>query len=458
MSKAPFILLVNPWITDFAAYDLWAKPLGLLLLGALLREGGCGVALVDCLDRHDGFSNGHPDIVPGVSRAYGTGGYPRMTIAKPEVYADLPRKYHRYGIHPQSLRQRLQDLPRPDLIWVTSIMTYWYPGIRQTIETIREIHPTVPVWLGGIYARLCTRHARENSGAGEIVTLPPAELPHKIAAATGFSLSNGDRWRALSAMPAPALDLLTGFAYAPLLTSLGCPFRCPYCASRILQPQWQRRPAAAVYAEIRKWHDAFGVEDFAFYDDALLLHADRTLKPVLERLCLEGPKIRLHTPNALHIRALTPEWCQLLHASGFTTLRLGLETTRADTHKRWGGKVEQGMFAAAVQHLRAAGFTPSQIGVYLLCGVPGQTPGEVADAIAAVRDAGAQPHLAEYSPLPGTALWETACTISNYDVAAEPLYQNNTFFACRRPDFSHEDLRHLKALARQVRQQTARIP
>ena len=33
-SKFPHILLVNPWIHDFAAYDFWAKPLGLLTLGA----------------------------------------------------------------------------------------------------------------------------------------------------------------------------------------------------------------------------------------------------------------------------------------------------------------------------------------------------------------------------------------------------------------------------------------
>ena len=32
---APHILLVNPWIHDFAAYDFWAKPLGLLVLAAL---------------------------------------------------------------------------------------------------------------------------------------------------------------------------------------------------------------------------------------------------------------------------------------------------------------------------------------------------------------------------------------------------------------------------------------
>ncbi len=34
------VLLLNPWIYDFAAYDLWLKPFGLLRVGALLREWG----------------------------------------------------------------------------------------------------------------------------------------------------------------------------------------------------------------------------------------------------------------------------------------------------------------------------------------------------------------------------------------------------------------------------------
>ena len=43
------ILLVNPWIHDFAAYDLWMKPLGLLYIGSILRSRGYSVHLLDCL-------------------------------------------------------------------------------------------------------------------------------------------------------------------------------------------------------------------------------------------------------------------------------------------------------------------------------------------------------------------------------------------------------------------------
>ena len=49
--STPHILCVNPWIHDFAAYDFWAKPYGLLLLAAFLRAQGARVSYIDCLDR-----------------------------------------------------------------------------------------------------------------------------------------------------------------------------------------------------------------------------------------------------------------------------------------------------------------------------------------------------------------------------------------------------------------------
>ena len=51
------ILLINPWIYDFAAYDMWTEPLGLLYIAGLLRENGYRINLINCLDRH------HPDLL-----------------------------------------------------------------------------------------------------------------------------------------------------------------------------------------------------------------------------------------------------------------------------------------------------------------------------------------------------------------------------------------------------------
>jgi len=193
------------------------------------------------------------------------------------------------------------------------------------------------------------------------------------------------------------------------------------------------------------------VVDFAFYDDALLIQAESSLEPALRRIGEELPGLRFHTPNAVHIRALTPECCRLLYACGFTTMRLGLETTQPNKQRDWGGKVKTEMFVSAVEHLFDAGFSSDQIGVYILCGLSGQSPEEVAEAIQVVKETGALPYIAEYSPIPGTKMWQSAVALSQFDLAGEPLYHNNTFFACRRPDFSYEDLLQLKHVALQAR-------
>ena len=52
MRHTPHILLINPWVTDFAAYNFWIKPLGLLHIASRLRENGFQVTFIDCLDFH----------------------------------------------------------------------------------------------------------------------------------------------------------------------------------------------------------------------------------------------------------------------------------------------------------------------------------------------------------------------------------------------------------------------
>ena len=48
------ILLINPWIYDFKAYDFWIKPLGILYIASVLRELGADLHLINCLDRSAG--------------------------------------------------------------------------------------------------------------------------------------------------------------------------------------------------------------------------------------------------------------------------------------------------------------------------------------------------------------------------------------------------------------------
>ena len=439
----PHILLINPWIHDFAAYDFWAKPMGLLTVAGILKRHGFNLSYIDCLDRF------HPQAPPTDPQArFGRGPYHKTRIPKPETLKDVPRHYSRYGIQPQWFRDDLSKIERPDLVLITSLMTYWYPGIQETIEHIRSVWPETPIVLGGIYARLCADHARNHSGADYVFVKPVEyDLLGEVQKHTGFAVRSVVDPNDINTYPYPALDLQSRINYIPILTTRGCPFDCTYCASRFLEPRLMRRSPASVVGEISYWHARYGVKEFVLYDDAFLVDAEQHAIPLLERIYRSGLNIRFHTPNALHIRGIDSDSARLMRKAGFTTLRLGLETAEFDHRQEMDKKVSSDEFKRAVQCLREAGFRKEQVGAYLLVGLPEQDIQAVEQSIRIVIDAGITPVPAYYTPIPHTALWPQAVAASRYDIASDPIFTNNAIMPCSKNPFSWDTISRLKQLA-----------
>lgn len=427
-TDSPHILCINPWIHDFAAFDFWAKPLGLLTLAAILRENRCRVSYIDCLDRF------HPEEKGERKRFWdGRGPFRKTPIALPCGLEHIDKKFSRYGILPQWFEADLKQIQKPDLIFVTSLMTYWATGVKETIEHIKAIYPDVPVILGGIYASLCHDHAVRESLADRVIRGPGEhQLKEIVQAFTGFVLADAplqDASGNLDDLPFPALDLQNRIAYAPILTSRGCPFSCEYCASSFLEPALRRRSPENVFREIDHWQ-GLGVKNFAFYDDALLVNSRQYAFPLFEKIIAAKMDLFFHTPNALHIKAITKQAAQLMFQAGFKTIRLGLETTDFSRGRSHDVKVVENDFFNAITHLKTAGFEKNQIGAYLLCGLPGQNLDDVEISMHLVLQQGIMPVLAYYTPIPHTAMWEKALGASRFDLREHPVFTNNTLFPC----------------------------
>lgn len=443
MNRSPHILGVNPWIHDFAAYDFWAKPLGLLSLLGIARAAGCRISYIDCLDRF------HPKSGIKSSQAkYGRGPYHKEPLPKPEGLDDVQRVFSRYGIKPEWFEADLLALQAtpPDVILVTSLMTYWYGGVRETVNYLRRAFPKTPILLGGIYASLCPEHARANlnvnlvfEGAGEERILDLLSRYTNTKIEYGFNVND------LDAYPYPAFDLQRHISYIPLLTSRGCPFRCHYCASHILEQRRLLRSPAKVADEILYWHNGYGVQDFALYDDAFLIDFNRHAKPLLKQIIALGLPLRFHTPNALHIREITEEAAHLMYAAGFETIRLGLETVDFDKRDSLDSKVAAHEYTAAVAALKKAGFTKKQVGAYLLAGLPHQQTADVLRSVAIVKESGITPIPAYYTPIPKTQMWDEACAMSRYDLNSDPVFTNNAVLPCSHADFTWDEVAKIKA-------------
>jgi radical SAM superfamily enzyme YgiQ (UPF0313 family) len=424
----PSLILINPWIHDFAAYDLWSKPLGLLYLAAYLREEGCRVHLIDCLDVHHPAMARNASLRPPKRGPFGTGKFWREPIPKPPPLRDVARPYSRYGLLPEIVERELGRIDAPSAILVTSLMTYWYPGVMEAIRLARKVHPDVPVILGGIYARLCHDHAVVYSGADTVISDPGIECLAACLEEYGIPLTSATRDD--RHFPYPAFDLLRKIDYVCIMTSTGCPFRCQYCASHFLYPAFSRREPGEVIEEIVYWHTQFGVRDIAFYDDAFLMGSATHAAIILEGLACRDMTLRFHTPNALHVGEITREIAGLMRRTGFETIRLGLETADMGRDRPFDDKVRSGDFERAMHYLKKAGFSPRHIGAYILMGLPEQNADSIVDTIGFAEAHGASPYLAEYSPVPHTVLWQKAVSCSPYDLESEPLFHNNTLLPC----------------------------
>jgi len=340
-------------------------------------------------------------------------------------------------------------MPVPELVVVTSPFTYTYPGVQDAIAIIRTAFPRVPVWLGGIYAQLCPEHARRHAGADAVITKADlSAFVARLAAIFPHLTVPPHQFAHIADWPAPALDLYPALSYIPLRLSRGCVNTCAYCAAPYLCPHFEERDAERAAAELLAFCARTGARDIAFYDDALLANAERRLLPFVRRVCAVRRDLRWHTPNGMHLRLITDELAGVLRAAGFVTLRFGLESANYARIVSTGAKYAQRDVARCVHALLRAGFDPRTVGLYILMGLPGQSLEEVRDTICFVRDTcGITAKLAEYAPVPHSALWSAAVADSTAPLADEPLWHNNSLLPLRSRVFTSDAIAELRALA-----------
>jgi radical SAM superfamily enzyme YgiQ (UPF0313 family) len=453
------VLLVNPYIIDFTAYDLWLRPLGLLYIAAVLKTySDCELYWLDTLDRFQEDAFPPEDPAAKKTKPGAKGKYHREVIEKPLVYEDTPRLYARYGIPFTSFMEKIENLPQIDLILVTSLMTYWSDGVTLTIETLRKRFPSARVVLGGILPTLVPVdilksliHADyfiEGYGESKVLDLV-RDLGGTVYPVPAFS--------DIDALPYPAVEFLAGRESLPLITARGCPFRCTYCASNILNRKFLERSSEKVLEEIHYMYETHSTRQFVIFDDALLMNKNKRFLRVFGKLS-ETLDVRFHTPNGLHAAEIDLETAEVIYGSGFETLRLSFESTSDDILTRSSNKVTVRQMEQAVENLETAGYKRQNIGVYLLFGLPGQRIEQIEEALRFVKDLGVIPHLSYFAPVPGTVDF---IRLQKSGVLSMPLnlYETNKiYFLYNKSGFTRDEIQqvrqHASGIIDEIRRET----
>jgi tRNA A37 methylthiotransferase MiaB len=298
-----------------------------------------------------------------------------------------------------------------DFVLIQTTMTYWYQGVIEVIEDIRKVWPQAKIVLGGNYVTLCNSHAQK-LGADLLVQ--------------GTNLE--PLWEYLDVTPDlnhPALwEIYEKLKVGVLRLADGCPFNCTYCSVPKVYGQFKPRSLERSLVEVELLARQ-GVENIAFYDDALLFEAEKVLVPFLNEVIKRNIKVNFHCPNGLHARFVTKELAELMIRAGFKTFYLGFESASSTWHKRTGLKVSCDELTYAVQNLTAAGAEPQNITAYQILGHPHGDIQELEETMRFVQRFGIRGMLADFSPIPSTPDGEFCRKWVDMD---EPLFHNKTAF------------------------------
>ena len=401
------ILLVNPPIYDFTAYDFWLKPLG-MLTAASKFDSSVDIDLFDFLDRCSPMMRA-PSSAGNFP--FSRGPFPAKIIDKPEPFKDIPRYFRRFGIERYHFQRHLTVADPYDYVLIQTTMTYWYLGVKEVIDDVRYTHPKAKIVFGGLYASLLGDHAKK-IGADIVIHNECLEPLGELVSDSNLFYQS-PRW-----------DLYPKLTSAVMTLTRGCPFRCTYCATPQTTGSFSIRSFDHCIADLQLLV-SLGVKDVAFYDDSLLFQSEKLFVPFLNYIIENKIEINMHTPNALHARYITFDLARLMVKAGFKTFYIGFESSDEFFQQQTGSKVVSDHLTKAVDNLVMAGADPCHITAYEILGHPDTDLQQLESSIRFVNSLGIRVMLADFSPIPTTPDGERCRKYIDLD---EPLNHNKTAF------------------------------
>ncbi|MFN3550476.1 MAG: B12-binding domain-containing radical SAM protein [Endomicrobiia bacterium] len=408
------IILINPPIYDFSAYDVWLKPLGILYLSNILKNYNFEVFLLDCLDR-----NYFPQFS---TKQDGTGKFPSKIIHKPEILKNIPINYRRYGVDENEIKNFLSNHKDTDYVIITSSMTYWYYGIREIIDLVKQILPKSKIFLGGNYPILLPLHAEKTFGHKVDLIFKKSFFYELLKY---LNLKDIKKYNHFKNFPSPDYSHYKKVYYIVTRFSYGCFYNCDYCASKSLIPKYENKELNQFVEEIKFLSSSCECKNIVFYDDALFNHINIDLiKKLFKKILKLNLNLKFYTPNGINPKFIDKELAILMKELNFIDPRLSLETVSDLTHSQVDKKITLKEFEYGLENLLYAGYKPQEISVYVLLGLPTETIEDVYNSVNYISKYNLRIRLCELSIVPKTKLFSKLGLDENID----PLLYNNSIF------------------------------
>lgn len=261
------------------------------------------------------------------------------------------------------IHQRAYNPIGEDAICITSLFTYDSEKVLNELQQIRLITPTIPVYLGGIFASLMTK---------EIQTQFPNINIYK-----GYS-KELDRF-------APDYSVDWGIekpwdSFSFVFTSRGCPNKCGYCAVWRIEPDMWINPTWKNHIDLSK-------------PNIMISDNNLSAQPIehIESVCQFAINNKKHIvfDNGFDCKHITDELASLLGKVKFVRSGMRLAFDRIE---------ENGRFQEAILKLQKNGVSKSSLMAYCLFNFT-DTPQEADFRMRECVKLGIRPYPQQYTPL-----------------------------------------------------------
>jgi anaerobic magnesium-protoporphyrin IX monomethyl ester cyclase len=227
-------------------------------------------------------------------------------------------------------------------------------------------------------------------------------VPHKAHGSfTGFADAPLPAWDLL-ALDRYALPMVNK-SYVLVETSRGCPYTCDFCVAPIHQGhKFRERSAKQLVDQIETLHRKLGIDFFYLWGDTVTLNV-KSFTAFCDELIARNLPIQWFG-NARADNLTDPAFVHRLKRAGCWMLALGIESESEDVRKDMTKRLERLKIQTAFQNMRQAGIKSF---AFFIFGYPGETPETIDSTTKYAIEL--DPDFANFYPAvpyPGTALYE----------------------------------------------------
>lgn len=371
------VLLVSPGYYESGDYGYALQPpMGLFKIARYFKNKGVEVEYLDCqlppriADTNINTKNHFIDA-PFV-KYLPCGNFEQEGILKPQRYFGIPHRV---------IREKIRAA-KPTEIWVSTGLTYYWESVQEVVTICKEVFPTVPVFIGGIYASLYPQHASK---------MVAADYIHVGA------LEDID-----GLMPDYDIDP-SKKSIRTIQISKGCNVNppCSFCAVVSLDPKFSPLNEDNVFNYIQEEYKK-GARYWQLWASQLLVPPRRFIG-LLDKIIGSDINIKLIASEGVQPSLFSQEISDKMYKAGFTAVSIPMESIQEDLVLNWAKPSTFKDYTQAVTNAQRSGF--KVVKSFILAGLPGQTYDEIIHGIVDcwARDTVVAYH--QYTPVPAAPDW-----------------------------------------------------